>query len=117
MIDGHGTPCMTINCHILVQLKKLFVDLTKNNLYLNSNNNNTKDGAGDDDVIDWEAIKDGFDKAQQEKWAEKPPMKKDFYQEHPGKILIFYYLSRSLFYSQVILRNVPPITCNTHNQI
>ena len=108
---------MTINRHILVQLKKLFVDLTKYNLYSNSNNNNTKDGAGGDDFIDWEAIKGDFDKAQQEKWAEKPPMKKDFYQEHPGKIFILYYLSSSWFYSQVILRNVPPITCNTHSQI
>lgn len=47
-----------------------------------SNNNNTKGGSGDDDFIDWEAIKGDFDKAQQEKWAEKPPMKKDFYEEH-----------------------------------
>ena len=82
---------MRINFHILLQLKKLCVDLTKNTLYSNSNNNNTKDGAGDDDFIDWEAIKGDFDKAQQEKWAEKPPMKKDFYQEHSGKILILYY--------------------------
>lgn len=90
---------MKINCHILVQLKKLCVDLTKNNLYSNSNNNNTKGGSGDDDFIDWEAIKGDFDKAQQEKWAEKPPMKKDFYEEHSGKILILYYLSRSWFES------------------
>ena len=107
---------MTINCHIQVQLKKLCVDLRKNNLYSNSNNNNTKDGAGGDDFIDWEAIKGDFDKAQQEKWAEKPPMKKDFYQEHPGKILIFYQ-SSSCLYSQVIVRNVLPITWDTQSQI
>jgi len=51
--------------------------------YRNNVNTAEGDASDDDGFIDWEKIKGDFDAAQQAKWAKCPPLKKDFYQEHP----------------------------------
>jgi len=51
--------------------------------YRTNNNVVSEDGDTDDGEIDWEKIKGDFDAAQKAKWEKCPPLKKDFYQEHP----------------------------------
>ena len=52
-----------------------------------SNTAQSNNGDDDDDFIDWEKIKGDFDAAQQAKWEKCSPLKKDFYQEHPGRFI------------------------------
>jgi hypothetical protein len=35
--------------------------------------------------VDWAALKAASDEAQKIRWSQCPPIKKDFYVEHPGK--------------------------------
>ena len=55
--------------------------------YRTNNNVVSEDGDTDDGEIDWEKIEGDFDAAQKAKWEKCPPLKKDFYQEHPGKFI------------------------------